>query len=82
MITEKISIDNDIGQGDSLSPLLFSCVMNEVIKSIRKWKEYRIGNKNVRILYDAADAVLIAGNEDDLQKTQQEHLNGKYLQQT
>lgn len=51
-----------------MSPLLFNLVMDEIIKKVRRLKGYKMGNENISILCYADDAVLIAENEDDLQR--------------
>lgn len=66
--TEPIPVMTGIRQGDSLSPLLFNIVMDEVIKSVRSERGYRMGNQQIGILCYADDAVLIAESEDDLQR--------------
>lgn len=67
-LTESIPVDKGIRQGDSLSPLLFNIIMDEIIKQVRHLKGYKMGNRNITILCYADDAVLVAENEDDLQR--------------
>ena len=67
-LTEKISSNSGIRQGDSLSPLLFNIIMDEIIKQVRKHKGYKMGDREIKILCYADDAVLIAEDEDDLQR--------------
>lgn len=57
-----------IRQGDSLNPLLFNIIMDEIIGGVRNLNGYKMGNHNITILCYADDAVLIAENEDDLQR--------------
>ena len=66
--TEPIPTEKGIRQGDSLSPLLFNIVMDEIIKKVRKLKGYRMGDREIKILCYADDAVLIGESEDDVQK--------------
>jgi hypothetical protein len=63
-----ISINGSVRHGDSLSPLLFNFVMNDIIKNSKDKKGYRMGNKEVNIIFYADDAVLIAGREENLQR--------------
>ena len=56
------------GQGDSLSPLLFNIVMNEIIKYLKGLQGYPLGDENVNMVCYADDATLVADNEDDLQR--------------
>lgn len=67
-LTEPIPVEKGIRQGDSLSPLLFNLIMDEIIKQVRRLRGYRMGNRNITILCYADDAVLVAENEDDLQR--------------
>lgn len=67
-LIKAIPVNSGIRQGDSLSPLLFNVVMDEVIKKVKLSRGYRLGDKEVKILCYADDAVLFAENEDDLQR--------------
>lgn len=67
-LTETINVLEGIRQGDSLSPFLFNIIMNKIIDAVKKRNGYKIDNKNLTILCYADDAVLIADNEDDLQR--------------
>lgn len=49
-------------------PKLFNLIMDEIIKSVKNMCGYKMGKKNFNILYFADDAILIADNEDDLQR--------------
>jgi hypothetical protein len=42
--------------------------MNEIIKDIKNKKGYRMENKEINIICYADDAVLIADNDDNLQR--------------
>ena len=42
-------------------------VMDKIIKQVRKLKGYEMGNKEVKILCYADDAVLVAESEDAFQ---------------
>ncbi|XP_015187255.1 PREDICTED: uncharacterized protein LOC107072109 [Polistes dominula] len=61
-------VERGIRQGDSLSPLLFTIIMDEIIKKVREQRGYQMGNREIKISCYADDAVLIAENEDDLQR--------------
>lgn len=65
---EPITVDSGIRQGKSLRLFLFNIVMDETIKQIRLCKEYKMGNKEVKIVCCVDDVILIIGNEDDLQR--------------
>ena len=67
-LTQKIEVNNGIRQGDSLSPLLFNIIMDELIIQVRKLKGYKMGDREIKILCYADDAVLIAESEDELQR--------------
>ena len=54
--------------GDSLSPLLFNIIMDELIIQVRKLKGYKMGDREIKTLCYADDAVLIAESEDELQR--------------
>jgi hypothetical protein len=56
-----------IRQCDSLSPLLFNIIMDEVIKSMPNNKGFKMGDSEIKIICYADDAVLLSDNEDDLQ---------------
>lgn len=65
-ISEPVTVETGIRQGDSLNPLLLNTIMDEILKKIKSLKGYRLGRSNVNILCYADDAVLVAENEDDL----------------
>jgi len=68
-LTKSITITQGIRQGDSLSPLLFSTVMDRIIQEVNTVQEgYRLGNSYVKILAYADDVVLLAESEDGLQR--------------
>lgn len=67
-LTEPINVGCGIRQGDSLSPLLFNIIMDEIIRNVRLLKGYSMGDQEITILCYADDAVLVAENEDDLQR--------------
>ena len=64
----KIPVNQGIRQGDSLSPLVFNIVMNEIIKNLRDLQGYPLVDENVNTICYADDATLIADNEEDLQR--------------
>ena len=58
-----------VRQGDSISPTLFSLFINDLAKTIKEeGPKLKIGNILMNILLFADDMVLIAENENDLQK--------------
>ena len=68
VLTEPINVGCGIRQGDSLSPLLFNIIMDEIIGNVRLLKGYSMGDQEITILCYADDAVLVAENENDLQR--------------
>ena len=56
----KMPVKQGIRQGDSLSPLLFNIVMNDIIKSLRDLQGYPLGDENVNIICYTDDTTLIA----------------------
>lgn len=67
-LSEPIPVGQGIRQGDSLSPLLFNIVMDEIIRKVRNGEGYKMGNQQIKILCYADDAVLVAESEDALQR--------------
>jgi hypothetical protein len=67
-LTQPITMEKGIRQGDSLSPLIFNIIMNEIIKGIKGMRGYRTGESMINLVVYADDVVLIAENEDDLQR--------------
>ena len=65
---KKIKIGKGVRQGDSLSPLLFNLVMNEIIKEVRTGHGYKMGDNELNMVCYADDVVLMANTEDDLQR--------------
>lgn len=63
-----IPAGNGIRQGDSLSPLLFNVIMDELIRRVHTMRSYRMGDKEINIICYADDAALVAESEDDLQR--------------
>jgi hypothetical protein len=47
---------------------LFNIIMNEIIKSIKGVRRYRTWDSLINLVVYADDVVLIAENEDDLQR--------------
>ena len=66
--TREIECGGGIRQGDSLSPILFNLIMNKLIDSTKLLDGYRMGNNKINIICYADDAILIADNEDNLQR--------------
>ena len=57
------SIPVNLRQGDSLSPLLFSIVMDEIFGEIKNLKGYSLGDENLTCVCYADDAALVAEDE-------------------
>jgi hypothetical protein len=68
ILCEKIEVKRRVIQGDSLNSLLFSLVMNKIIKDVRYKEGYKIGDKELNVTCYADDAVLIADSENSLQR--------------
>ena len=67
--TNKIPVADGIRQGDSLSPILFNLVMDEIIDEVKNaGRGYSMGRNSIKIVCYADDAVLVAEDEDDLQR--------------
>lgn len=68
-LSNKIPLTNGIRQGDSLSPILFNIIMDEIIHEVKQaGRGYRMGDKDIRIVCYADDAVIISEDEDNLQR--------------
>lgn len=67
-LSHPIAVEKGIRQGDSLSPLLFNLIMDEIINSVKNLKGYKMGNNEIKIACYADDVVLFAEEEDDLQR--------------
>jgi hypothetical protein len=67
-LTQLITLEKGIRQGDSLSPSIFNIIMNEIIKSIKGMRGYRMGESMINLVVYADNIVLVAENEDDLQR--------------
>jgi hypothetical protein len=66
--SHPIPVNQGIRQGDSLSPLLFNIIMNQLIKSVSSNKGFKMGDSKIKIICYADVAVLLSYNEDDLQR--------------
>jgi hypothetical protein len=51
-----------------LKPWLFKLVVNEITQDIKGKNEYRMGNREIHIIYYADELVLIAGHEGNSQR--------------
>lgn len=75
MKSEEFEMRNGVKQGDSLSPLLFIILLDEIIKTCkRRTTKLKVGNWNMRPIYSqvmvyADDIVLIAETQQKLQQT-------------
>jgi len=68
-LTQKVPISTGIRQEDSLSPVLFNLIMNEMIKDVKNAGHgYRANKGEITILCYGDDAVIISENEDELQR--------------
>jgi hypothetical protein len=75
-----INYETGVTQGDSLRPLLFNTIMDEIIKKIktRRKKGYRMGGKELKIIGYADDAIITARITEDC--TIQRHFYKTVLQ--
>jgi hypothetical protein len=65
--SRPIIIKNGVRQGDSLSPMLFNLIMDQIIANLPKELGYKMGNASIHTICYADDAVLIADSEENLQ---------------
>ena len=65
----EIEATSDIRQGDTLSPLLFVIVVNDVIRSLQQSK-LGFRNKEVCIpaLFYADDGLILSNDRDEMEK--------------
>ena len=69
LLTDSFRVSSGVKQGDIISPLLFSLYLNDLATGIKSLDcGVSINNINLAILLYADDIVLIAPNEDSLQK--------------
>lgn len=67
--TREVPVSTGIRQGDSLSPILFNLILDQIVNKVKTiGKGYKMGQKEIKILCYADDTVLIAENEEDLQR--------------
>lgn len=57
-----------IRQGECVSPLLVSTVMDKIIKNFQKLPGYKWGDNSRNLVFSADNIVLITESEDDLQQ--------------
>lgn len=68
-LSSQIPVSTGIRQGDSLSPVLFNVIMDQIISEVKTaGKGYRMGKKEFKIICYADDAVIISEDEDNLQR--------------
>ncbi|KAI4476278.1 hypothetical protein M0804_013732 [Polistes exclamans] len=69
MTTKKIPITSGIRQGDSLSPIFFNLIMDEIIKKVKTAGEgIKLGKDKKKIICYADDVVSMSEDEDVLQR--------------
>ena len=74
LVSEEFEMENGVKQGESLSPLLFIILLDEIIKICkRRTLKMKVGNWNMRPIYCQAlvyadDILLIAESEHKLQQ--------------
>jgi hypothetical protein len=67
--SRTIQTNTGIRQGDSLSPILFNTIMDQIISTTKETPAgYKIGNTKLHCICYADDATLIADTEDGLQR--------------
>ena len=68
-LSKEVKVGTGVRQGDSLSPFLFNLIMDKIIEAVRDTRiGYRMGYNKISIICYADDAVLVAEDEDDLQR--------------
>ncbi|KAH1002292.1 hypothetical protein HUJ04_008390 [Dendroctonus ponderosae] len=66
--THRLPKQTEIRQGDSLSPILFNLIMDELIAEVSKvGKGYSLGDKKLKVICYADDAALVSEGEENLQ---------------
>lgn len=67
-LSEEIPIKAGVRQGDSLSSVLFSMIMDKIMQNVKRTGEgYWLGNTEMRMVCYADDVVLMAEDKDNLQ---------------
>ncbi len=70
LYTDWFQTKNGVGQGDSLSPTLFSIFINDLAIEIKnKGLGVKVGNVNTGILMYADDTAIMTENERDMNTT-------------
>lgn len=65
-LSEEVPNVAEIRQEDSLSPLLFSIIMDRIIADVKEaGREYRFNKGTIKMICYADDAVIVAEEEDD-----------------
>ncbi|KAF5304113.1 hypothetical protein FQA39_LY01898 [Lamprigera yunnana] len=67
-LTQEVPTMTEIRLGDSMRPILFNLIMDKIIQCYTVNGGYRMGQKAIKILCHADDAMPIAENEDDLHR--------------
>jgi len=68
-LARKVLVLTGIRQRDSLSRILSNVVMDKVIKEAKvAGREYRMRDKEAKIVYSVDDAVIISKEEDNLRR--------------
>lgn len=67
-VNGPIKANKGIRQDDPLNPLLINNIIDEIIEEVKTGKEYKLGERKVKIICYVDDMTLVAESEDELQK--------------